>query len=84
MIILNTCGEKILIDFLKQFEKYIQNLSDDHPMRPEARFQLQKASIMLRESLPFIHRVHKTIFYLNGNYYHMSKRLTGVRYVSIF
>lgn len=83
MIVLNTCGEKILIDFLKQLEKYLQNLPDDHPMRPEARIQLINASMTLRESLPFLHRVHRTIFYLHGNYYHISKRLTGIRYILV-
>lgn len=82
MIILNSCGEKVLTEFLKNFEKYIQNLPDEHPLRHEARTRLVEASHTLRESLPFIYQVHRTIFYLNGTYYHVSKRLTNIRYVS--
>jgi len=29
-----------------------------------------------------VHRAHLALFYLNGVFYHIAKRLTGVQYVS--
>lgn len=81
MILLNTCGETIVVEFLKQFEKYISTLPSDHSLRPEARMHLMKASSSLRDAIPFVQRIHKAVFYFKGDHYHISKRLSGIRYV---
>ena len=37
---------------------------------------------MLLDGLPYVQRLHLTWFFLYSSYYHISKRLTGVRHVS--
>ena len=36
----------------------------------------------LRHAVTLIHRLHLALFYLRGIFYHISKRLSGTRYVS--
>lgn len=36
-----------------------------------------------RSGLLYVHRIHLAIFYIVGGYYHVAKRLFGVRYLSI-
>ena len=36
----------------------------------------------LRHVITVVHRCHLAVFYLRGVFYHISKRLSGTRYVS--
>ena len=36
----------------------------------------------LRHAVTIVHRCHLAFFYLHGVFYHISKRLSGTRYVS--
>ena len=36
-----------------------------------------------RKIIQVLHRTHLAVFYLNGVYYHISKRFTGISYVSL-
>ena len=40
-----------------------------------------KLSDAARRCLPLLRRLHLVIFYLQGRFYHLSKRLTGIHYV---
>lgn len=37
---------------------------------------------ILRHGIPFLQRFHLAIFYMNGIFYHLSKRTAGITYVS--
>lgn len=39
---------------------------------------------VLRQSIPLLHRLHLAVFYIQGTFYHLSKRITGISYVSGF
>ncbi|XP_042199576.1 peroxisome biogenesis factor 10 isoform X1 [Callorhinchus milii] len=38
---------------------------------------------LLRQAVTILHRLHLGIFYLNGMYYHMAKRITGITYLCV-
>jgi len=40
-------------------------------------------TFLQRNGLLYVHRIHLAIFYIIGGYYHVSKRLFGVRYLAI-
>lgn len=37
---------------------------------------------ILKQSIPLLHRLHLAVFYIHGTFYHLSKRIAGIRYVS--
>lgn len=39
---------------------------------------------VLKQSIPLLHRLHLAVFYIQGMFYHLSKRITGISYVSGF
>uniref|UniRef100_A0A8C7EBU3 RING-type E3 ubiquitin transferase n=1 Tax=Nothoprocta perdicaria TaxID=30464 RepID=A0A8C7EBU3_NOTPE len=51
--------------------------------------QQQKKTLLqivyvLKQCIPLLRRLHLAIFYINGMFYHLSKRITGITYVSGF
>lgn len=38
--------------------------------------------LMFQQTVTLLHRFHVAIFYLSGTFYHLSKRATGITYVS--
>ena len=49
----------------------------------QRREQILNLIPIIEESFQFLHKFHLIVFYLNGNYYHLSKRLTQIRYISL-
>lgn len=39
---------------------------------------------MLKEEKTTIKRIHSALFYMDGKYYNLSNRITGIQYVSRF
>lgn len=39
---------------------------------------------VLKQCIPLLHRLHLAVFYIQGMFYHLSKRITGISYVSGF
>lgn len=37
---------------------------------------------VLKQFIPLLHRLHLAVFYIHGTFYHLSKRIAGIRYVS--
>lgn len=48
----------------------------------QQRRTLQRAVFILRQGLACLHRFHVAWFYIHGAFYHLAKRLAGIRYVS--
>nr|XP_056721270.1 peroxisome biogenesis factor 10 [Euleptes europaea] len=42
---------------------------------------LSQAVYLLRHSIPLLRRLHLAVFYLNGIFYHVSKRIAGISYL---
>ncbi|XP_066190284.1 peroxisome biogenesis factor 10 isoform X1 [Sylvia atricapilla] len=36
---------------------------------------------VLKQSIPLLHRLHLAVFYIQGTFYHLSKRITGISYL---
>lgn len=37
---------------------------------------------VFKQCIPLLHRLHLAAFYISGTFYHLSKRITGITYVS--
>lgn len=83
MIILNCGGEILLLDFLSRLEKHLKLPFSVTQLRPEIQTKLLSYIGVIKVLIPYIYRLHKGIFYLSGNYYHLAKRLTGIKYVLV-
>ncbi|OCT70565.1 peroxisome biogenesis factor 10 isoform X1 [Xenopus laevis] len=44
---------------------------------------LIKAVYIVRQSIAFLRRLHLAIFYMNGAFYHLAKRFTGINYLRV-
>uniref|UniRef100_A0A8D0HJW3 RING-type E3 ubiquitin transferase n=1 Tax=Sphenodon punctatus TaxID=8508 RepID=A0A8D0HJW3_SPHPU len=44
---------------------------------------LSQTLYILKQSLPLLRRLHLAIFYINGIFYHLSKRITGITYLRV-
>ncbi|OXB54891.1 hypothetical protein ASZ78_011839 [Callipepla squamata] len=36
---------------------------------------------LLKQAIPLLHRLHLALFYIRGTFYHLSKRIAGIRYL---
>jgi peroxin-10 len=83
MIMLNCGGEILLLHFLSRLEKHLKLPSGITQLRPEIQTKLLSYIGVIKVLIPYIYRLHKGIFYFNGNYYHIAKRLTGIKYIMV-
>jgi len=51
--------------------------------RPEIKKIILQYIPVVKYTLTVLHRVHLALFYFDGAFYHISKRLTGIRYVLV-
>lgn len=79
-ILLEFGGESIYRLLLKQLERDVRQ-SDD--LLPSAKSNLLKLCEFMHQSVPYIKALHRSLFYINGGKYHISKQLTGINYVLI-
>ncbi|PSN52013.1 Peroxisome biogenesis factor 10 [Blattella germanica] len=83
-LVLFSCGgELLLLDLLRRLEDYLKLGRDVHHLTPEAQALLLSYISAIRALIPYIHKLHKGLFYLEGNYYHIAKRLTGINYLMV-
>lgn len=80
MVVLNCFGHFFIDYLLTHFEMYIRN---NHYIRPEVKAEILKSVKTLKNTLSFIEKLHKAVFYSQGLFYHISKRTTGIHYVLI-
>lgn len=83
MVILNCGGEVLFRDLLSRLEEHLKLPSNVTQLRPEAQSKLLSYVGVMKDLIPYLHRLHKGIFYLNGNYYHIAKRLSGIKYILV-
>jgi peroxin-10 len=83
MVIISCGGDVILRDILSRLEERLKLSSDNTQLRPEIQSKLLCYVGVIKDVIPYLHRLHKGIFYFNSNYYHIAKRLTGIKYILV-
>ncbi|KAK7068452.1 peroxisome biogenesis factor 10 [Halocaridina rubra] len=83
MVILQCFGPEVLRRGLSKFEKSVRNGHLSTYFRPELKNFILQHMPTLIYSLAFLHRLHLATFYFNGGFYHISKRVAGIKYVLI-
>lgn len=79
-ILLEFGGEALFAQLLKNFERDVKN-SD--VLLPGPKKNILKFCEYLRQTIPYAKALHRSLFYINGGKYHISKRVTGINYVLI-
>lgn len=85
-VILLTFGPFLLSRLLASLKRRLEDRRKVLPLivdSDDRRELLLKLIPIIDESFQYIHKIHLIVFYLNGNYYHLSKRLTQIRYISL-
>jgi peroxin-10 len=83
MVIFSCVGEVIFRNLLSRLEEHLKLPSNVTQLRPEIQSKLLSYVAVIKYFIPYLHRLHKGIFYFSGNYYHISKRLTGIEYILV-
>ena len=78
-IILEYGGEYLISKILNKLEMEMENSKE---LRPAAKNRFFKAISTFKFVIPYLQGLHLSMFYIYGGKYHISKRLTGVNYVS--
>lgn len=79
-VTLEFAGELAVKKVVTVIKKEVQASND---LLPRAKIVLTKLLDTLVDIIPFIQTVHRGLFYLYGNKYQLSKRLTGINYVLV-
>jgi peroxin-10 len=80
-IVLEFGGETLLISFLKEYEKKV-NESDE--LLPEAQRTILNLITFIKSSIPYVKALSRGLFYLNNSgQLQIAKKLTGIHYVLI-
>lgn len=82
MVAIQCFGPVVLRKALRRLEESARSGRLSTYLRPELRTFLMQHTPTLSHSLTVIHRLHLILFYFNGTFYHLAKRVTGVKYVS--
>ncbi|KAH8232728.1 hypothetical protein KR038_002049 [Drosophila bunnanda] len=79
-IVLEFGGDSLFQRLLEKLELYVANHEE---IRPEAKHQLKKVLLRMKQSPGYVKALHKSLFYLDASKYQLSKRTTGINYVLI-
>lgn len=80
LAILDACGSIFIENSLDKLERKI-NKND--VLHENFKQRLTHLLIVLKAALPFLIHLHHAVFYWNGSYYNIVKRILGIRYVSM-
>merc|ERR1712183_174154 len=79
MILLQTFGAHLLQYLLRNVENILRN---NQNIREDARKTLLTSISHGETVLEYLSRINVCLFYFHGTFYHLAKRLTGIRYVN--
>ncbi|KAJ7331633.1 peroxisome biogenesis factor 10 [Desmophyllum pertusum] len=84
LVVLYVLGPYVIDKALARLQLWLQT-QDNWPSGLHARTReiLLTFIPFLRTLLLYVHRAHLALFYLNGIFYHIAKRLTGVQYLLV-
>lgn len=79
-IVLEFGGELLLRKMLLILERDVERSED---LLPQAKENLLKVIRGVRTMIPYVQALHRSLFYVYGNKYQLSKRVMGINYVRI-
>ena len=83
MIGLQVCMPYLLHLVLDKMERKLQSAEPfPIPLTGPQRDRLLQIIPVLRHAATLIHRMHLSLFYIQGIFYHLAKRISGIHYVS--
>ena len=83
MIGLQVCTPYILHLVLDKLERRLQSAEPfPVPLTGPQRDRLLQMIPVLRHAATLVHRTHLSLFYIQGIFYHLAKRFSGIHYVS--
>ncbi|KAK0049427.1 peroxisome biogenesis factor 10-like isoform X2 [Biomphalaria pfeifferi] len=80
MVVLQVCAPYLLKSALVKLE-HLLNSSTSLNLRPQTRQAIINILPLVEKTSKLLHRIHLAFFYINGVYYHLSKRISGIHYV---
>lgn len=83
MIVLQCFGPIIFTLLVKRLQQSLESGNLSTYLRPQIKKILQNQILFLKGLPSFVLKLHLASFYLGGPFYHLSKRVTGIKYVSI-
>ena len=78
MVLLQSFGPIFLKNLVKRWKSKVLEV---HGSSSDRRQKIEIVFTAVEKTLSFVEKLNVCLFYLNGVYYHVSKRLTGVNYV---
>lgn len=83
MVILQCFGPEVIRRLLSKLEDSTRSGKLSGYLRPDLKNIILHQMPTLRYSLTLLHRIHLASFYFTGAFYHISKRITGIKYVLV-
>ncbi|XP_065186639.1 peroxisome assembly protein 10-A-like [Sycon ciliatum] len=83
MILFHTFTPYLLDKCLARAQSYLSRDSTAATMPHSRRELLLRLIAYARPAVEWLHRSHQVLFFLNGAFYHLSKRLAGVNYIAV-
>ncbi|XP_042865998.1 peroxisome biogenesis factor 10-like [Penaeus japonicus] len=83
MVALQCFGPEVIRRLVGKLEDSLRAGNLSTYLRPELKNFLLQQMPAIRYSMTLLHRIHLAIFYFSGAFYHISKRMTGVKYVLV-
>uniref|UniRef100_A0A0B6XY22 RING-type E3 ubiquitin transferase n=1 Tax=Arion vulgaris TaxID=1028688 RepID=A0A0B6XY22_9EUPU len=80
MLALQVCAPYIVQATLDKLERHVQD-SSPSSIRPTTREAVLSILPLIRKAVTILHRIHLMMFYINGIFYHLSKRVAGIHYI---
>ncbi|XP_062505903.1 peroxisome biogenesis factor 10-like isoform X2 [Corticium candelabrum] len=74
LVLVSVCSPYIIHKLLNRLERLPSDQSTELAL-------FQRAIPVIRHVISVLHRSHMAAFYLNGVFYHIAKRITGIRYL---
>ncbi|XP_045605778.2 peroxisome biogenesis factor 10 [Procambarus clarkii] len=83
MVILQCFGPEVIRRLLSKLEDSSRAGKLSIYLRPELKNLVLQHISTLKYSITLLHRLHLATFYFSGAFYHLSKRITGIKYVLV-
>lgn len=66
----------------KTLQYFKENVKKSDSLTEDAKHHLTSWVQYIEENKSFLLRVHQSLFYINGTFYNIANRMTGIKYVS--
>lgn len=84
LFFLYSLGPYLIDKALTRLELWLQSQGNfPYGLHPRGRQTLSALIPFVRAGVVYVHRAHLALFYLNGIFYHIAKRITGIRYLLV-